>query len=265
MNSTSLPENWRSLLAGYVLNDLTDDEAALVEQWLGQYPEVSSELESLQTTWESLPTLLPPVAPPAGMRDRIMATVQNAPVQNASAQNSVPALIPKFAQDPIPEPTTGRRRLPLGRLALALGWAATGLALVFALNENQRLRLALRQNEAVVASFSQPANQLYTLAGTDAEPQASGRLVVSPDDQTALIVTTDLPPLSTDQVYRLWALADSDPVFCGEFNPEAGQETNQWVLPNAACGAESVQMLITAEQVTDPPVPAGALVLQSQS
>ncbi|MBE9114249.1 anti-sigma factor [Nodosilinea sp. LEGE 07298] len=265
MNSIPLPEDWRSLLAGYVLNDLSDDEAALVEQWLGQYPEVASELEALQSTWESLPTLLPPVAPPPGVRDRIMATVQNTTVQKATAQNSAPALASESVPEPAAEPTLVRRRLPLAKLGLALGWAATGLALVLALHENQRLRLALIQQEAVVASFSQPGNPLYTLSGTEAEPQASGRLVVNPDEQTALIVTTDLPPLSADQVYRLWALADSDPVFCGEFNPEAGQDTNQWVLPDAACGAESVQMLITAEQVTDPPVPAGALVLQSQS
>lgn len=256
MNSTPLSENWRSLLAGYVLNDLADNEAALVERWLDQYPEVASELEALQSAWHSLPTLLPPVAPPPGVRDRIMAAVQN-----TTAQNPAPVLAP----EPVLEPAIVRRRLPLGKLGLILGWAATGLALVLVLQENQRLRLALRQTETVVASFSQPGNPLYTLSGTDAEPQASGRLVVNPDAQTALIVTTDLPPLSADQVYRLWALADSDPVFCGQFNPNAGQDTNQWILPNAVCSDGSVQMLVTAEQAADPPVPAGALVLQSQS
>ncbi|MGG6239945.1 anti-sigma factor [Nodosilinea sp. AN01ver1] len=255
MNPTPLPENWRSLLAGYVLDDLTDDEAALVEQWIGQYPEVASELQDLQATWESLPTLLPPVAPPPGVRDRVMAAVQNPAL----------AIAPEPVPESAPEPPLVRRRLPLGKLGLALGWAATALALVLTLQENQRLRLALRQTEAVVASFSQPTNQLYTLSGADAEPDASGRLVIDPGEQTALMVTTDLPPLSADQVYRLWALADSDPVFCGEFNPSAGQDTNQWVLPDAACGAESVQMLVTTERAADPPIPAGDLVLQSRS
>ncbi|MGB3137453.1 MAG: anti-sigma factor [Nodosilinea sp.] len=248
MTPTTLPENWRSLLAGYVLDDLTHDEAALIEQWFAQYPEVVSELELLQNSWESLSVSLPPLTPPAEVSDRVMAAVQNL------------ALAPS---DPSSVPASPRRAL--SRLGLALGWVATALALVLALQENQRLRLALRQNEAVVASFSQPASQLYTLAGTDAEPQASGRLVVDPADQTALIVTTDLPPLNPGEIYRLWALADSDPVFCGEFNPSVGQDTSQWPLPNAACGEEAVQMLITAEQAIAPPVPAGELVLQSQS
>ncbi|HZG41222.1 MAG TPA: anti-sigma factor [Nodosilinea sp.] len=259
MNSTTLPEHWRSLLAGYVLNDLTTEDAALVEQWLEQYPEVVSELEALTTTWESLPVALPPVAPPPELRDRILATVQ------VPAQVSAPDLAPAPASATDLEPTISRRRFPWGKLGLGLGWVATALALGLTLQENQRLRLALRQNEAVVASFSQPANPLYSLAGTDAEPKANARLVVSPDDQTALIVTTDLPTLADDQVYRLWALADGDPVFCGQFNPNAAQDTNQWALPAAACAAVPVQMLITAEQASDPLTPAGNLVLQSQT
>lgn len=259
MNSTTLPEDWQSLLAGYVLNDLTDEETTLVDQWLGQYPEVARELEALQSTWDSLPATLPPVAPPPGMRDRIMAAVQPAV--------SVPAPAPVPVPEPVrvPEPEIGRLRFPWVGLGLALGWAATALTLVFTLQENQRLRLALRQNEAVVASFSQPANQLYTLAAADPDIQASGRLVVDPQDQTALIVTTDLPALESDQVYRLWALAGGDPVFCGEFNPRGNQDANQWALPDTACSGGSVQMLVTAERSSDPPVPAGSLVLQSRS
>ncbi|MGF1571030.1 MAG: anti-sigma factor domain-containing protein [Nodosilinea sp.] len=251
MTSTSLPENWRLLLAGYVLDDLTPEETALVEQWLGQHPEVANELEYLQGAWNSLPASLSPQAPPPQLRDRVLASLPSLDIP-ASASSEVPAL-------------AAPRRVPWGWLGLGLGWAATALALAAVLHENRQLRLALRQSEAVVASFSQPTNRLYTLAGAEAQPQASGRLVVNPADQTALIVTSDLPPLEADQVYRLWALAGADPVFCGQFNPDAAQATSQWTLPDAACGNAPVQMLITAEQADAPPVPAGALVLQSQS
>ncbi len=263
MTSLPLPDNWRSLLAGYVLDDLTAEEAAQVEQWLEQYPEVATELAALQATWDCLPLGLSTVAPPPDLRDRTLAAARAAaataePEHVISGEILVPSQLPNAAAGV-------RRRFPWGRLGLALGWAATGLALAFTLQENQRLRLALRQTEAVVASFSQPANRLYTLAGTEAEPQANARLVVNPADQTALIVTTDLPPLDEKQVYRLWALADSDPVFCGEFNPATAADTNQWVLPDAVCGTAPVQMLITAERAAAPPIPAGDLVMQSQS
>ncbi len=270
MNSPPLPENWPSLVAGYVLADLTDDEVALVEQWLTDYPEVAAELAALQSTWDSLPAVLPSVAPPPRLRDRIMAAGAAPALGPAPAAAGTSAGPTPLA--PVGQPDTAAlpmgvspRRFPWGKLGLALGWIATGLALALTWQENQRLRLALRQQDAIVASFSQPANHLYTLAGTPAAPQANARLVVDPADQTALIVTTDLPTLGADQVYRLWALADSDPVFCGEFNPSALQATSQWTLPNATCAANPVQMLITAEKATDPPVPAGSLVLQSQS
>ncbi|MFQ4140469.1 anti-sigma factor domain-containing protein [Nodosilinea sp. PGN35] len=258
MTSSPLPDNWQSLLAGYVLDDLTAEEAAQVEQWIEQYPEVATELAALQATWGSLALGPTPIAPPPDLRDRTLAAAMAAAPEPAMARG-----IP--VPDQVPNAVPGdRRRVPWGRLGLALGWAATALALALALQENQRLRLALRQTEAVVASFSQPANRLYTLAGTEAEPQATARLVVNPAEQTALIVTTDLPSLSEDQVYRLWALADSDPVFCGEFNPATAEDTNQWTLPDAVCSTAPVQMLITTERAADPPIPAGELVMRSE-
>jgi len=243
MTSPSLPENWRTLLAGYVLNDLDAEEVALVDQWLSQYPEVTAELDALQATWNRIPESLPIEPPPPLVRDRILAAVTPA----------------------APAATTPARRWSWGLVGFGLGWAATALALIVVWQENQRLRLALRQTEAVVASFSQPASRLYTLTGTDVEPQASGRLVIDPNDRTALVTTTDLPTLSSREVYRLWAIADGDPIYCGEFNPQQSQAFNQWALPDLACGDADVQMLITAERSTDPPVPAGDLVMEGQS
>jgi len=252
MTSNSLPDNWRSLLAGYVLNDLTEAETAQVQSWLAHDPEVVAELAALEASWQAIPQGLPPQSPPPPLRDRVLTAV------SASAVSPAPAIAPA-------PPRSRRSARPWGLVGLGLGWAATVVALIAVAVENQRLRQALIQSEAVVASFSQPDNRLYTLAGAEAQPQASGRLVVDPEDATALIFTADLPPLRADQVYRLWAIAEQAPLFCGQFNPDAAQATNQWQLPDAACGASGVQMLITAESVDAPPVPAGTLVLQSQS
>lgn len=254
MTPTPLPENWRSLLAGYVLDDLTPEETAQVQTWLTHYPEVAAELAALESSWHAMPEGLPPQSPPPLLRDRVLTAVQSPPA--TSAPTTAPAS---------PVATAPRRSVrPWGWAGLGLGWAVTAAALVGVMVENQRLKQELLQSEAVVASFSQPNNRLYTLAGTEAQPQASGRLVVDPEDETALIVTADLPTLAANQVYRLWAIADQDPLFCGQFNPNAAQSTNQWQLPDAACGAAGVQMLITAESADAPPVPVGTLVLQSQ-
>lgn len=244
MTSTALPDDWRDLVAGYVLDDLTAAERTLVTQWVSQYPEVAVELDALQETWGCLPNSLVPEPPPALLRDRVLAAVQ-------------------------PVPTTTTDRPPLWRrwgwLGLGAGWAVTAVALGTVALENQRLRQDLRQVQTVVASFSRPENQLYTLTGTPSQPRARGRLIVDPQQQTALIITSELPPLAKDQAYRLWAVAGQKPIFCGQFNPNSDQTPSQWLLPNSACGQGSVQMLVTAEAANDPPVPAGPLVLQSQS
>ena len=249
MNPNPLPDNWRSLLAGYVLDDLTETETAQVQAWLVDYPEVATELAALEGSWQAIPESLPLRSPPPQLRDRILTIAQSAPAT-------------------LPAPAAPRPRRPRrtwGWAGLGLGWAATAVALISVVAENQRLKQELIQSEAVVASFSQPDNRLYTLAGTDAQPQARGRLVVDPGSETALIFTDRLPPLTANQTYRLWAIADQSPLFCGQFNPSAEQASSQWPLPDAACGAPDVQMLITAESVDAPPLPEGPLVLQSQS
>jgi hypothetical protein len=256
MTSTPLPDNWRSFLAGYVLNDLTTEETAQVQDWLAEYPEVAAELAALEASWHTLPEGLPPQSPPSQLRDRVLNAVQ------ASSANDSPAPTPV---SPTPARPPRRPARPWGFAWLGVGWVATAAALVAVVVENQRLRQELLQSEAVVASFSQPDNRLYTLAGTEAQPQASGRLVVDPDDKTALMITENLPPLMTDQVYRLWAIAGQEPLFCGQFNPDAEQSTDRWQLPDVACGDAGVQMLITEESADAPPIPAGTLVLQSQS
>jgi anti-sigma factor RsiW len=155
MNPNPLPDNWRSLLAGYVLDDLTEAETAQVQSWLTHYPEVAAELAALEASWQAIPESLPRQSPPPQLRDRILTVGQSAPAP------LTPSAAPR-----LPRPRRPRRTW--GWAGLGLGWAATAVALISVTAENQRLRQALLQSEAVVASFSQPDNRLYTLAGTDA-------------------------------------------------------------------------------------------------
>lgn len=244
MTSSALPDNWRELLAGYVLGDLDADQQRLVQQWLAADPAVAAELTVLEETWHALPQALPQQAPPADLAQRLAAAISAPPSSTA-----IPLV---------------RRRRPTVWV-LSSGWAATAIALIVLGIENQQLRQEKLQSEAVVASFSQPQNLLYTLAGTETEPAASGRLAIDPAAELATIATYDLPSLPEDQVYRLWALADAEPIFCGQFNPADGAAINQWQLPNPGCATAPVQMLVTSESIAAPPQPQGPLVLQPQS
>lgn len=248
--SVPLPEHWQDLVAGYVLGDLDAAEIALVNQWRTQYPQVEVELAALQGTWNALPQALPPQTPPAPLRGRILAVAQ------PQGQSPPAAVLETPRQEP-----RSRPQWPL--YGAGLGWAATALALAVVVVENQQLRQQTGELETVVAQFSRPSNPVYTLAGTDVYPQATGRLVIDAQAQYAVIATEALPPLPPGEAYRLWALADSDPVYCGQFNPTGGDLVQQWQLLNQDCQSTSVQMLITHESATAPPTPQGPLVLQA--
>lgn len=245
MTSSALPDNWQELLAGYVLGDLDPDEIAQVEQLLADRPDLAEEVRSLQSTLDLLPLGLPSQAPSPNLRDRILAAAQPTPATPVQASRA-----------------RGNRLSAW----LGLGWAVTAVALGALALDNYRLRQEQQQLEAVVASFSQPATRFYALSGTKAQPQAVGRLVIDPNNQSASIVTNQLATLPSGQAYRLWAMADGKPVYCGQFTPTpASDRPISWQLPEAACNSTTAQMLITAESATAPPVPAGPLVLQSQS
>ncbi|MBD0337602.1 MAG: anti-sigma factor [Cyanobacteria bacterium Co-bin13] len=246
MTPPTLPDNWQELLAGYVLGDLDSEELAQVQLLLRDHPELEDEVRSLQATFDGLPYGLEQQTPPPPLRSRVMVAAQSAP-----------------AASPTLRPSTARRwRLALW---LGVGWAVTTVALAALAVDNYRLRQAQQQLETVVASFSQPTTRFYAMAGTEAQPQASGRLAIDPTLGAAAIVT-DLPMLPEGQAYRLWALADSEPVYCGQFNSQPGQKMPiRWSLPDPACSLATAQLLVTAESATAPPIPAGPLVLQSGS
>ena len=61
------PPEEQELLAGYVLYDLSPDEARLVEQWMAEDPAIAREIEQLQQAIE-VAYGATPIEPPAALR-----------------------------------------------------------------------------------------------------------------------------------------------------------------------------------------------------
>ena len=68
-------ERIQELAAGYVLGDLSSEEAAEFHQLLVEYPELATEVDSLQEVREMM-AYLPEVAPPPHLRNKILAATQ---------------------------------------------------------------------------------------------------------------------------------------------------------------------------------------------
>jgi len=96
MERLELPQDWESLLAGYVLGDLTPEDAVKVNQYLQLYPELADEVNSLQATLGLFPLSLPQSSPSENLRSRILEAAEHElSAQMVTNQQTKPQPIPE--------------------------------------------------------------------------------------------------------------------------------------------------------------------------
>jgi hypothetical protein len=245
-------DNWQELLAGYVLGDLSPEEVETFQQLVAADPDLNREVLHLQETLALMPYALPDEDPPAYLKQSILAAAE------ATQPDPVLTAVPS---DPQPaQPAQPRRPW-----RLIAGGAIAAAALIVLGADNYQLRQSVAEKREVIQALQNPDRFIYTLSGTEDLPDAFGSLVIDTGAQRAFLLTQNLPPLPSDQAYRLWAIPEgaTAPAFCGQFDGgEDGLET-RWQLLDADCNITGVQMLITAEDTSAPPAPEGPLVMQS--
>jgi len=257
----------------YALDMLNDDDRRWVEAQAIKYPELAAELAEHQLTVNALPYALPSAPIAADLKERLFQRLAQEPpaaVETPSPSSlSVPALSERShlealpaAAVPAPVRVRSYRRTVIW---FQTAGAIAALAAIALLADNFRLRQTLQTDQAIVATLQQPDSVIYSLKGTENASQASGSLVVSPGDQTAIVLVQNLPTLPVGQAYRLWAVAKgaTKPAYCGQFNNHR-TGTARWSLPEGVCSASVPQVLITAESATAPPMPQGTLVMKSE-
>lgn len=255
MTRFTQPENWQDLLAGYALGDLSPEEAEALQQILIEQPELSAEVDCLQEVLALMPYGLPEHEPPLHLKESILT----------AAAAELPA--------PLAKPSRRSRWLGLATAAAAaalLGLSLSNYQLQQAQKANRLVIAALQQEAAtsrpIISALQQPKAKPYALTGAGATAKASGTIVLARQQQQIAIVAQNLPRLPQGQAYRLWAMPQNSktPAYCGEFNTNVdGTVSMLWPAESAACSGNPAQLLITAEQMTAPPLPQGELVMKS--
>ena len=274
------PENLQELLAGYALGDLSPEEAEIVQQIFTEDPAMVAEADRLQEVFNSIVYSVPEQEPPTRLKSSLLNAAQATP-QTLEPVEVEPVEVEPVEGDRLTTPNENatdlgnlrrfaqpgsRRRLKSSRFSLG---AIAAAALVALGVDNYRLRQEAQDSKSVIAALQQRGTLTYALEGTKDANNASGSLVIA-KGQPVVIVAKDLPVLPAGKVYRLWAItpADKNPTFCGEFKADtAGGFTAHWVAPTGVWQiwkSPTVQMLITSEQATDPPVPKGSLIMKSR-
>jgi hypothetical protein len=281
--------NPTDLAAGYILDDLSPEEAMRLNQALAESPALHGEIAALGEAFALLPYNMPLQAP----SPRLKAKILSAATQSMTSGRSE-TIAPSRATPGSNVVSIGSRRrtwqswIP----AISTGIAAVAIATI-GLNQVQlsrqsqqtialqqqlettntelaNLRRDLKASQNTIAILTQPGSQTYALAGKTANPQngqlATAQLVAKPGDRTVTIVATALPKLQNNQVYRLWAATSTaaKPLYCGEFRQD-DNGTAQWNAPNDACTQKPLQLMITLDGSTDPTTSAGPLVMQTLS
>lgn len=238
-----MEDNIEELLPFYALGTLTPQERAQVEAYLQANPQAVAMLEEMEQAALILPYAAPPVRATPFAESKLKKRIQS----EKAAQRIAPA------GDESRHLQRKRLILPLDRLAwpvAALSLAIALVCLVWALTlRGQTVQLggevtALQENLAaqrqviadlqeqllsqqqLIVQLSAPGLVTYEISGTDFQPEASGRLFVTPQSMTGGLILNGLAPLDTGSVYQLWLIEGDQPQSAGLFTVDTqGQAT----------------------------------------
>lgn len=208
--------NYQDMVTAYALGELTEQEQALFEAQAG--PELVAEARELREMLADLGGSLAPIAPPPGLKARVMEAVEHLP-QEPQLEGSSPTLAPlqdvltradlaEEANQPEQAPAKTRPARSWQTLfALAASVAAICLG-IWNLQSQQALEEARQEISALSASRDSLIDQIsraddVSLAKGSMEG-SSISVLYSPSHNMAGITTSGLPQLPEGQVYMIW-------------------------------------------------------------
>lgn len=254
------------LLPFYVLDALTEEEKELVESYLAEHPEARIQLQDLQSGASALPYAVGAVEPPRQVKEALMRRV----TADAQARQRSSERVPSA-------PSRGGLRFEDIFRVLSLGAATIAILWAFALNAQvARLRSQVASLNDQVTAQSQSLDELIrnlpqtdqsdiisvSLKSTETQPRALGQLIANPNDQSAMLVISGLPPLEPGKTYQVWLIGNA-PVSAGLLTVDENGQSVLIITSEEAIGSfNSVGISIEPEGGSI--APTGEIVVLSE-
>jgi anti-sigma-K factor RskA len=249
-------------IAAYALGEA--EAAAELLEHLAECPACQRALSAYVQVARMLPYDAPDVAPPPGLRARILTAVEeSAP----AAAATVPVSPPQPRGDAQAAAPARRRlwQLPSFRPAYGLALAALVALLVWNIALQRQLGAqaaqltASRANwQTMIVLLNDSAVRWYAVAGE----RAAGHFWAAPQGQVGCLVAQGLPAVEDDQVYQVWLVHDGEHVSGGVFEAREG---NGWVLIRSDEPLSKYEFVgVTIEPRGGSAAPTSAPVLQGQ-
>ncbi|MGH3652008.1 anti-sigma factor domain-containing protein [Glutamicibacter sp.] len=253
----------------FALDALGDKER---EELLSKAPDSAQarhELDALQETAGLLGLAAQPVAPPARLKNNIMAAVrateQLPPVQEQEpGQGSAAALDPSAAAEqetgspaahPAPPPGAARGRQRFFALAAGVLLLAAVALGGLAINQNSQQR-ELESKMAAMASHQEELTRILGAPDAKSKTQtlddgARITLSYSADEGLMAVSTSGMPALSSDKGYELWLISADGAVPAGMLT---GGDANGMIMVSDPM-QDITHFGITVEPATGSPAP----------
>jgi hypothetical protein len=187
MTRSVSPEQLQQLMAGYVLYDLSPEDADTLAVLLAADPALQRELDQLQATldWASETE---PVTPPAHLKAKILQGAT--PPQAIAISNA-----PERRSRSTPQPQGWWRGLGAVAALVIVGLGINNYRLWRTL---QAVRQERPPGETLTVALGQP----------DAPTPATAQVVINPATLEGSLTVDNLPPLPPGMVYVLWTVVD---------------------------------------------------------
>jgi anti-sigma-K factor RskA len=267
------PEYLEDLLAGYVLGNLSPEEAEDLQRILLDRPELVAEAQILQEVLAVLPYALPVMEPSSQLRQNILdaLTVNNSldhalenPLGHDLHQSiNHQSINQSSLRNQIDRPSW-RRSIPWRKV---IGGLVALVAVAIAV-DSYRLRqqvVAMQRQISgqrdLLAMLQQPNTRLVSLKGMDQAVTASGNIVMTPGESQAVLILQNLTPLPDGQAYQLWSIVNNQKIPWEQFRVDKkGTVFVKLALPEN----QAVTRLAITVELSPPPLePTGPMVMTS--
>lgn len=236
------------LVGAYALDALPDEERRFFERHLASCAACRAEVDELQATASRLGDAAAE-APPAALRERVLAAAPVTPQEPAQEAAPAAPLVPVGAPATAPTPPAPverrvdrlRRLLPAVAAVIVLG--AAGLVALATQTPSDPAEGRLAQ------LITAPDAELLDLA---APAGTTARFVWSAQRGEGLLVTEGLAAAPDGHAYALWVIDEDAPALVGMFRPDERGHAAHTVTEGLA-GAVAVAVTVEPAEGVDAP------------
>ena len=251
------------IVESYVLGLASEAERAEFEQRCAQFPELVAARREFEKELEQFASDHA-VLPPVGVKVRFLEAIGDESSRNRSSSNQ-PKIIAMENEKGSIRMHSGWSRFTAAAsviLLIGLGWMIYQFNSLKGANDeltntNLLLRAKANTSDSILTQIvaeqkvvSDPNTTVVNMVGTKSAPKSSANVYWDSTSANVFLVVKNMPKLSSDQQYQLWALIDGKPKDLGVFDA-----TNEKVILKMKNTQKAQAFAITIEQKGGSPSP----------